>query len=75
MKVLLEIKDNKAAFVMELLESLPFVKAKKLTNSKAEILQDIKSAVEEVQEAKAGRKRLRTLKEGLDEISFSNRTF
>jgi hypothetical protein len=31
MKVLLDIKDNKAGFVMELLKNLPFVKAKTLT--------------------------------------------
>jgi hypothetical protein len=32
MKVILDIKDNKAAFVMELLNNLSFVKARPLSN-------------------------------------------
>ena len=35
MKITLEIPDNKAAFMMELLQSLPFVKAT-LTRAKAQ---------------------------------------
>jgi len=35
MKVLLDIKDNKADFVMELLENFSFVKAKTLSDEKA----------------------------------------
>ena len=35
MKVILDIKDNKAAFVMELLSSLSFVKAKPLSDETA----------------------------------------
>ncbi len=34
MKVLLDIKDNKADFVMELLKNLSFVKTSKLTDEK-----------------------------------------
>lgn len=35
MKVLLDIKNNKADFVMELLQSLSFVKAEPISTSKA----------------------------------------
>lgn len=68
MRILLDVKDSKVAFVLELLESLPFVKAKKLTDAKAEVLEDLKASVDEVKLAKAGKKKLRTLKEALDEL-------
>ena len=48
MKVLLNIKDSKAPFVLELLKHLPFVKAKNLTPYKAKVLEDIREAVEEM---------------------------
>ena len=48
MKVLLDIKDNKAAFTMELLQNLPFVKAKFLSTYKAKVFEDLKQAVDEV---------------------------
>ncbi len=35
MKILLDIKDSKADFVMELLESLSFVKAETISPAKA----------------------------------------
>ena len=34
MKVLLDVKDNKAKFIMELLTNFSFVKAKQITNEK-----------------------------------------
>ena len=48
MKVLLDIKDTKAQFVMELLKSFSFVKAKTLTPYKANVLEGIKEAVDEM---------------------------
>jgi len=38
MKVILDIRENKAQFVMELLNSLSFVKVSPLTPYKAEVL-------------------------------------
>lgn len=38
MKVLLDIQDNKAAFIMELLKNFTFVKTTKLTDSKVPTL-------------------------------------
>lgn len=46
MKVLVDIRDNKAAFVMELLYCFSFVKAKPITNEKALLMEEIKEAVE-----------------------------
>ncbi len=68
MRILLDVKDSKAAFVLELLESLPFVKAKKLTEAKAELMEDLKASVEEVKLAKAGKIKLQSAKDMLDEL-------
>jgi hypothetical protein len=48
MKVLVDIRDNKAAFIMELLNNFPFVKAKPITNEKALLMEELKEAVENV---------------------------
>lgn len=55
MKVMLEIKEGKVPFVMELLNSLSFVKASPLSPYKAEVLEGIKEAVEEMKAIKEGR--------------------
>jgi len=68
MKVLLDIKDDKAAFIMELLNNFKFVKAKPLTPYAAEILEDLKEAVEEMNLIKAGKKKAQPLSEFLDEL-------
>jgi hypothetical protein len=41
MKVMLDIKDSKADFVMELLSNLSFVKAEPLTPYKKKVLGDL----------------------------------
>jgi hypothetical protein len=68
MKVLLDIKDNKASFVLELLKNLPFVKAKPLTPSKAQVLEELKEAVENMALIKQGKLKARPAKELLDEL-------
>ena len=68
MKVLLDIKDSKADFVMELLESLSFVKAEPLTLSKAQFLKDLKGSVKEVALAKEGKLNLQSAKDFLNAL-------
>ncbi|MBI2269672.1 MAG: hypothetical protein HYU69_04855 [Bacteroidetes bacterium] len=68
MKVLLDIKDSKAAFVMELLRNFSFVKAEPLTSGKSEILKGIKEAVEEVKLHKQGKIKLRSAKDLINEL-------
>jgi len=68
MKVLLDIKDNKASFVMELLQNLPFVKAKTLTPYKTKILKDLQDAVEEVNLIQKGKLKGIPAKDLLNEI-------
>lgn len=55
MKVLLEIPDGKAAFVLELLNNLSFIKTKPLTNYKAEVLEGLQQGVEEMHLIREGK--------------------
>jgi hypothetical protein len=68
MKVLVDIRDNKADFVMELLNSLSFVKAKPITNEKALLMGEIREAVENVKLAKQGKLKAKPLNELLNEL-------
>jgi hypothetical protein len=68
MKVLVEIKDSKAAFIMELLNNFSFVKAKPITNEKALLMEEIKEAVENVKLAKQGKLKAKPLNELLNEL-------
>lgn len=68
MKVLVDIKDNKAAFIMELLNNFSFVKAKPITNEKALLIEEIKEAAENVKLAKQGKLKAKPLNELLNEL-------
>lgn len=69
MKLLLEIKDSKASFFMELLKSFKFVtKATPLSDYKAEVLSDIKEAVEEINLIKQGKLKARNAEDLFDEL-------
>ena len=68
MKVILDIKDDKAAFFMELIKNFSFVKAQPLTPYKEEVMNSLKDAVEEVNLVKAGRKQAQPLSDFLNEL-------
>lgn len=68
MKVLLEIQDHKAAFVMELLNSLSFVKATPVDSGKDLLITEIKEAVENVKLAKQGKLKAKPLQELLNDL-------
>lgn len=68
MKVLLDIKDSKVSFVMELLQNLPFVKTKPISEYKGKILQDLQESVEELNLIKSGKLKGIPAKELLDEL-------
>ena len=68
MKVLLDIKENKADFVMELLQNLKFVKAEPITRGKEQFLREFKASVDEVKLAKKGKIKLKTADQLLDEL-------
>ena len=68
MKAVLDIKDNKASFVMELLSNFPFVKIQPITNEKALLLSEIKEAVNTINLVKKGEIQARPARELLNEI-------
>lgn len=68
MKILLDIKDDKAGFIIELLNNFKFVKAKPLTPYKAEVLEGLKEAVDQVNLSKQGKIKLKSARQLLDEL-------
>lgn len=68
MKVILDIKDNKAAFVMELLSSLSFVKAKPLSDENAILVDEIKQAVEDLKLVRQGKLKARPARDLISEL-------
>ena len=68
MKVLLDIKDSKAAFFMEVLKGFSFVKAQPLTETKAQFLKELKEAVNEVNLHKQGKIKLKSAEQLFDEL-------
>jgi hypothetical protein len=68
MKVILDIKDTKADFVMELLKNLSFVKTKPLSPYKAKVLGDIAMAVNEISKVKSGKLKARNVQDLINEL-------
>jgi len=68
MIAVLDIKDSKAQFVIELLDHFSFVKVKPITNEKALLLSEIREAVDTVNLIKKGKIQARPAKELLNEI-------
>lgn len=68
MKVLLDIKEDKAHHLLELLKSLPYVKTKQLTDAKAQLMSEIREAVEEMKQIRAGKKQARDAEDFLNEL-------
>ena len=68
MKILLDIKDDKVAFILELLNNFKFVKTKPLTPYKARVLEGLKDAVDEVKLSQKGKLQLKSANQLLDEL-------
>lgn len=69
MKILLEVEDNKAPALLEVLNGLSFVKTQSLKNDKKKIvLKGLKGAVKEVKLAKQSKIKLKTFDDFLDEL-------
>ena len=67
-RVLLEVKDEKAPFVLEVLKNFKFVKTKELTPYKAGVLEGIKEAIEEMKLIKEGKLKSRPVEELINEL-------
>ena len=68
MKVILDIPDNKASFFMELLKNFSFIKSKTILPAKAELIEDIKTAIENINLVKQGQLKARPAKDLLNEL-------
>jgi hypothetical protein len=68
MKVLLDIRDNKAQSLLDVLNGLPYVKTKTLSNYEADALEQVKIAVEELKLVKQGKLKARDAKDLLNEL-------
>ncbi len=69
MKVLLDIKDSKADFIMELLHGFSaYVKAKPISAAKSSLFEDLTDAAADVRLHKQGKIKLKTAQELLHEL-------
>ncbi|MCL2417063.1 MAG: hypothetical protein FWD02_03910 [Bacteroidales bacterium] len=68
MKVLVDVRESKALFLMELLNNFSFVKVQPLTNEKALLLREIKESVDAVNLVKRGEMSARSAKDLLNEL-------
>ena len=68
MKVLLDIKDNKATHLLKVLKSLSYVKAKTISHDKALLMEEIKEAIENLALVRKGKLKARPAKDLLNEL-------
>ena len=68
MKVLVDVNDNKGDFILELLNNFSFAKARLISPAKAQLLEEIKEAVETLNLVKQGKIKARLAKDLLDEL-------
>lgn len=68
MKVILDVNENKADFVLELLNSLPFIKVVTVNKKKEKFLKDLQDSVDEVNLAIQGKVKLKSAQEILNEL-------
>jgi DNA-binding protein len=68
MKLILDIKDDKALFIVEMLKNFKYVKTKPLTNYKSEVLEGLKEGIDEMQQIKKGELKGIAAKDLLNEL-------
>jgi hypothetical protein len=68
MKVLLDIKDNKAFHLLEVLKGLSYVKTTMISDENAILMSDIKEAVDNLTLARKGKLKLKSARELYNEL-------
>lgn len=68
MKVLLDIPDNKEAFVMELLDAFNFIKKTTITSDNEDILNNLQQSVKELNLINEGKLESSSAREFLNEL-------
>ena len=68
MKILLDVKDDKASYLVKLLKEMKFVKTTTISPAKALLLKEMKEAVNELNLIKLGKKKARKAENFLNEL-------
>lgn len=68
MRVLLDIKDNKAIPLLEVLKGLSYVKATTISNEKALLMEEIKEAMDNLGHVRQGKLKLKSARELYNEL-------
>jgi hypothetical protein len=68
MRVLLDIKDNKAIYLLEVLKGLSYVKTTPISNEKAALIEEVKEAVENLKLVRQGKLKARNVKDLINEL-------
>ncbi len=68
MKILLDVRDDKAQYLIKVLKGLKYVKATTITPAKALLLKEMKDAVDELNLIKKGKKKGRKAETFLNEL-------
>lgn len=68
MKLVVEVKESKAKFLLELLRSLPFVKTTAVQDEKGSVLESVRTAVDQMKQVKVGKLKGRPVQKLLDEL-------
>lgn len=68
MQYILEVDDKKDEFLMEVLKHFNFVKAKPITKSNLQFINELRHSVEEVKMAKKKKAKLQKAKDLLNEL-------
>ncbi|MEM1327900.1 MAG: hypothetical protein AAGI23_18215 [Bacteroidota bacterium] len=69
MKLLLDIKDSEARSVLQLSQEISLVKVKQLTDEKAQLMSEIREAVENLKSVRASSMQARSAKDLLQYVS------
>lgn len=69
MKILIDVKDEQAAYLWKLLNDLPYVnEVKQITGEKAQLMSDFREALENLKLVEEGKMKSRPAIELLDEL-------
>ncbi len=68
MRVLLDIKDNKAMPLLEVLKGLSYVKTKTISDEKALLMEEIKEAVDNLALVRKGKMKLKSARDLYNEL-------
>lgn len=68
MKLLLEIKDNQAPFILDLLSRFSYVKIKTISPEKNRVISNLEKGIEEVNQAKEGKIKLKSVRDLLNDL-------